>query len=166
MVLKHKRLWLLSFCSTEAGKTRAFRTWHFTAAASPRFTGHGTPPNLESVCATKLRILAAGCEGRRWSVSRSRLGRGGLTQFCITFCDTCSEQVISDQKKSSRNGSGSHVPGKTSRHRPHTALKLGSGVSQLNGAYALEVWCLPVSCEARTRGSGEVLCAKSAFFLV
>ena len=29
--------------------------------------------------------------------SRFRLRRGGLTQFCINFCDT--EQVISDQKE-------------------------------------------------------------------
>ena len=65
----HTRLWLLSFCSTAAGK-RAFRTQHFTAAAIPRLTGHGSPPNLESVCSTKLRILAAKFEGRRWFVSR------------------------------------------------------------------------------------------------
>ena len=36
-------------------------------------------------------------------------------------------------------------------------LKLGSEDSQLRGAYALQVWWRPVSCEARTRGSSEVL---------
>ena len=49
---------------------RAFRTEHFTAAASPRLTGDGSPPNLQRVCSTKLRVFAAEFEGRRWSVSR------------------------------------------------------------------------------------------------
>ena len=72
------------------------------------------------------------------------------------------------RKKSSRNWSGSHVPGKTSRHRPPTTLKLDGEDSQLSGEYALQVWWRKVSCEARTRGNGEVLCAKSEkhFFLV
>ena len=57
------------------------------------------------VCSTERRVLAAKFEGRRWSyVSRSRLGRGGLTQFCIIFCDT-EQEVISDRKKISRTGS-------------------------------------------------------------
>ena len=59
-----------------------------------------------------------------------------------------------------------HVPSKTSRRKPPMALKLGTEDSQLSGAYALQVWCRPVSCEARNHGSGEVLCAKSTFFLV
>ena len=67
------------------------------------------------------------------------------------------------RKKSSRNGSGSHVPGKTSRHAPPTALTTSSEESQLSGAYALQVWWRSVSCEARTCGSGEVLCEKSTF---
>ena len=58
----HTRLWLLSFCSTEAG-------WHFTATI-PRLTRHGSPPNLESACSINLRAVAATFEGRRWSVSR------------------------------------------------------------------------------------------------
>ena len=66
----HTRLWLLSFCSTEAEK-RAIRTQNFTAAASPRLTEHESPPNFESVCSTKMRVFAAKFEGRRWSVSRS-----------------------------------------------------------------------------------------------
>ena len=70
------------------------------------------------------------------------------------------------RKKKCRNWSGSHVPGKTSRRRPPTALKLGSEDSQLSGACADQVWWRPVSCEARTCGSGEVLCAKSTFFPV
>ena len=51
-------------------KKRAFRTWHFTAATSPCLTGHGSPPNLASVCSTKLKVLAAKFEGRRWCVPR------------------------------------------------------------------------------------------------
>ena len=86
-----------------------------------------------------------------------------MTQFYINFCDT-EQKAISDQKKSSINGSGSHIPGNTSRHIPPTALKLGSEDSQLSGAYALQDWWRPVSCEARTRGSGEVLCAKKHVF--
>ena len=86
-----------------------------------------------------------------------------MSTLCdITFRDT-EQEVISDQKKSSRNGPGSHVPSKTSGHGPstRTALKLGSEDSQLSGAYDLQVWWRPVSCEGRTRGSGEVLCAKN-----
>ena len=52
-----------------AYKKGVFRAEHFTAAASPRLTGHGSPPNLEGVCSTKLRVLAAKFAGRRWSVS-------------------------------------------------------------------------------------------------
>ena len=65
----------------------------------------------------------------------SRLGRGGLTQFCtsINFCDTEHE------------------------------VKLGSEDSNLSGAYPLQVWWWPVSCEARNHGSGEV--RKARFFL-
>ena len=37
----------------------------FTAATSLRLTEHGSPPNLESACFTKLRVPAAKCEGRR-----------------------------------------------------------------------------------------------------
>ena len=51
-------------------KKRDFCTQHFAAAASPRLTGHGSPPNLESICSTILRVLAAKFEVRRWSVSR------------------------------------------------------------------------------------------------
>ena len=69
------------------------------------------------------------------------------------------------RKKWSRNESGSHVPSKTSRHGPPTALKLGSEDCQLSGAYALQVWWRSVSCEARTRGSSEVLCTKKTFSL-
>ena len=47
-----------------------------------------------------------------------------------------------------------------------TPLKHGSEDSQYSGAYALQVWWRPVSCEAKIRGRGEVLCAKSTFFLV
>ena len=57
----------------------------------------------------------------------------------IDYCCCVAEQVISDPKKTCRNRSGSHVPGKTSRHRPSTALKLSSAGSQLREAYALQV---------------------------
>ena len=89
-----------------------------------------------------------------------------MSTLCdITFRDT-EQEVISDQKKSSRNGPGSHVPSKTSGHGPstRTALKLGSEDSQLSVACARQVWWRPVSCEASNRGSGEVLFAKSTFF--
>ena len=86
-------------------------------------------------------------------VSRSRSGRGGLTHFSTNFCDTQHEaisdltkddtkldqpisvsifcdteqEVISHRKKNdNRSDSGSQVPSGTSRHRPPTALKLGS----------------------------------------
>ena len=62
------------------------------------------------------------------------------------------------RKKSSRNRPGSHVPIKTSRQTTYS--------SQHSGAYALQVWWRSVSCEARNHSSGEVLCAKSTFFLV
>ena len=51
-------------------------------------------------------------------VSRPRLGRGGLTLFCINFLRyrTGSFPI---RKKSSRNGSGSHVLGKASKYTDH-----------------------------------------------
>ena len=66
-------------------------------------------------------------------VSRSRLGLGGLTQFCIFFLrHRTRDHSFPDQQKSSRNGSGSHFPGNTSRHKPPTALKLGSEDSEVS----------------------------------
>ena len=62
----HTRLCVLF---NSSGKTNAFLTLHFTAAAFPRLTGHGPPPNLDSGCSTKMRVLAAKFDGRRWSVS-------------------------------------------------------------------------------------------------
>ena len=60
-------------------------------------------------------------------VSTSRLGRGGLTQFCINFLRNNSQQeVIFDQKKmkkSSRNGSGSHVPSDRPRDTDHLLVR-------------------------------------------
>ena len=44
-------------------------------------------------------------------------------------------EVISDQKNRYRNGSCSHVPSETSKHRPPAALKLGSEDSQRYGAF-------------------------------
>ena len=98
-------------------------------------------------------------------VSRSRLGRGGLTQFCINFCDT-EQEVISDKKKSSRNGSGSHVPIKTRytdylRPSNRAARTLSLVVHMLS-----QVWSRSVSCEARNHGSGEVRRAKSTLFVL
>ena len=43
-----------------------------------------------------------------------------------------------------RIGSGPHVPSETSRHRPPTALKLGSEDSRLSGTYALDGDSCPV----------------------
>ena len=75
-------------------------------------------------CAPLSWVLAAMFEGRRWSVSRCRLGRG-LTQFCINFLRFRREGHFRSEKKSGRNGSGSHDPSETSRHTPPTALKRG-----------------------------------------
>ena len=76
MVLKPTPCAGFSFCSTEAEKTcfahitlhrccksSPHRTRLNTAAASPRLTGHDSPQNFESVCSTKLRVLAARFEG-------------------------------------------------------------------------------------------------------
>ena len=45
-----------------------------------------------------------------------------------------------------------------------TALKITSDDSQLSGTYALYVRGCPVFFEAKTCGSGEVLCAQSMLF--
>ena len=89
-------------------------------------------------------------------MSRSRLGLG-LTQFCISFLRYRAGGQFRSEKKGYIIGSGSHVPSETSKHRPSTALKLGSDDSQLSG---------PVSGAARTRGSAEVPCAKTTLFVV
>ena len=69
-------------------------------------------------------------------VWRSRLAHDSLIHFFVIFC--CTEhEVFSSRKKVDTYQvcrSGSHVPSKTSRHRPLTALKLGSEDSQSNGA--------------------------------
>ena len=120
-------------------KKRAFRTQHFTAATIPRLTGHGSPPNLESVCSIKLRVFGAKFEGRRWSCIEVSVGTWGPDPVLYKLC-AIQNRSFPVRKKSSRNGSGSHVPGNTARHRPPTALKLGSEDSQLSGAYDLQVW--------------------------
>ena len=45
----------------------------------------GRHQTWEIVCSAKLRVLTAKFDGRRWSVSRSCLGRGSLTHFCMIF---------------------------------------------------------------------------------
>ena len=62
--------------------------------------------------------------------------------FCIAKCKY-------------RPGSVSHIRSETSRHRPPTALKLGSEDTQLSGAYVLQVRWGPVSWGVSTHGSGE-----------
>ena len=52
-------------------KKRAFRTQHFAAAACSRLTGNGSSSNIKSVCSTKLRVLAAKFDVRRWPMSQS-----------------------------------------------------------------------------------------------
>ena len=47
------------------------------------------------------------------------------------------QEVIPIGKKLYTNGSGSHGPSETSRHRPPTTLKLGNEDSQLRGVYTL-----------------------------
>ena len=59
------------------------------------------------------------------------------------------------------------VPTSQSRPRDADHLRPSNWAARtLGGAYALQVWWRSVSCEARNHGSGEVLCAKSTFFLV
>ena len=130
------------------------QTQHFTAAASARLAGHGSPPFLECVCSTKLRALAAKFEGRRWSVSTSRSERGGLTQFGIT------KYILSIYI----------VPGPTSQAKPRDTVHLRPSnlaartVSLVE--HTLSNLCRdPCPVGSRTRGSGEVLCAKARFFL-
>ena len=90
------------------------------------------------------------------------MGRGGLTQFCINFLRYRTGHFRSEKIYIQK---WVRLPRpRQPRHRRPTALKLGSEDSQLGGAYALQVWWRPVSREARNRGSGEVLCAKSTFF--
>ena len=73
---------------------------HFPAATSIRLTGHGSSPCLESICSTKLRVLAATFEGRRWSVSRGLDWNLRASPFPVFFLSesqmTCSVSHTSD----------------------------------------------------------------------
>ena len=74
-----------------AAKETCCSRQHLTAATSPRFTGHGSPLNLEGVCSTERGVPAAKREGRglsvsrglAWDVLRCHWRRGGLTPFCV-----------------------------------------------------------------------------------
>ena len=88
-------------------------------------------------------------------VSRSRLGRGGLTQFfTYHFFAIQNKRSFLIRKKQPEMG---QAPASQSRprDRPPTALNLGSEDSQLSGAYALQVWWRSASFEARNHGSGR-----------
>ena len=64
-----------------------------------------------------------------------------------------------------RNGPGSHVSSETSRHRPPTALKLGSEDSPL-GEHTLSKFCRD-PCPVRRGLVAAVMCCvrKARFFL-
>ena len=70
------------------------------------------------------------------------------------------------RKKTSRNGSGSHVPSKTPRYRLPTAFKLGSEDSQISGAYALQVWWRPVSARRGLAAAVKFYARKHVFSCV
>ena len=123
------------FCSlpTQERKWFSHIALHRCRNSSPHETG--SPSNLESVCSTKLRVFATQSQGRRWTVVRVLDWDVGTRPICGWFFfdrkwPTCSVS----QNILYRTGSGPHVPGETSRHRPPTALKLGSEDSQLSGA--------------------------------
>ena len=86
--------------------------------------------------------------------------------FLVLFFSVENDLLFRIEKSSYITGSAPHVPSETSRHRPPTALKLGSEGSTLSGAYTLQVWSWSVPCEARTRGGDQALCAKIRFFLL
>ena len=131
----HTSLWLLSFCSTEDEKT-CFRTYvalHRCRNSLPHRT-RVTAKSRERF-STQLRVLATKLVGRR-SVSRGLAWDVGAWPSFVSLL-AMQKRSFPIRNKSPRNGSGSHVPAKTSRHRPTTALKLGSEDSQHSGAYAL-----------------------------
>ena len=105
-------------------------------------------------------LRAAG--GLRIEVS---LGTWGPDPVLIELFATQNRREFPTRKKSSRNRLGSHVPSKTSRRKPPTALKLGGEDSPLSGAYVSQVWCWHVSCEARNHGSVKCYERKERFSL-
>ena len=118
---------------------------------------------MESVRYTKLRVLAARSEGRRWSVSRDIAWDVVADPFCTNFCDT-EQEVTCDQKKIIQKWVRLPRPRQdleTDHLRPSN---LAVRTLSLAEHTISQVWWRPVSCEAMTCGSGEVLCAKSTFF--
>ena len=82
------------FLNAAHRKKRGFHMQHLIAATSPRLTGHGSRQNLESVCSTDRRVLAAKCEGRRWSVSRGLAWDFGAWPISVSrFCHTVQEVI-------------------------------------------------------------------------
>ena len=86
---QYRREWWVISVECPYRKQRAFRKQHFPASANPRPPGHGSSPNLESVCSHKLTVLVARCECRRWSVSRDiDSDVGGWSSSVSTSCGT------------------------------------------------------------------------------
>ena len=84
-VVWHTRVWPLLHSLSGQRNIRAFRIQHLIAATSPRLTEDGLWPSLEVYAPLSAESSLPCFEGHRRSVWRSRLGRGGLTQFCLNL---------------------------------------------------------------------------------
>ena len=83
----HKALASL-FCPKacpDSEKNELFAQSKSSLATSPRLTGYGSRQNLEGVCSSTLRVIAAKFEGRRWSVPRGLAWDEGAQAISVAF---------------------------------------------------------------------------------
>ena len=66
-------------------KNELFAQSKSSLATSPRLTGYGSRQNLEGVCSSTLRVIAAKFEGRRWSVPRGLAWDEGAQAISVAF---------------------------------------------------------------------------------
>ena len=93
----HKPLASLVIFNRRSEKKRGIGTQqYFTAAAIPRLTRHGSPPDLGSVCSPKLMVLAAKFVGRRRSGSRGFAWNVGTWPSCVSTLCYKEQEVITD----------------------------------------------------------------------
>ena len=155
----HTRLWLLLLCSKASART-AKKTCFSHTALDCR--------HESSLHRTRIMTKLGGCTYASVSGESSLPCLEAVSGLCleVSLGTWGPDPILYQLKNDLEMG---QAP--TSQARPHNPdhlrpSNLAATTLRLVDHILSKFWWLPVSCEARNRGSGEVLCAKSAFFLV
>ena len=138
-----------------------------TAATSPHLTAHGSRLTLRLHAPLSVESPLPSARAVRGLCLEVPLGTLGPDLVLYWYkCVCVTEQEVISGRKRTLNDIKLPRPNRCLKTQSANGPHIGREDSQLCGAYRLQGLSWAVSGEARTRGSGEVLCAKSRFVLV